>query len=303
MGFRLRVNEPIADEMKRVVARQFERAVTELKNIGDPNSDAAIHRARRRVKKIRAVIRLVRPALGDKFQPLNKRLRETIDLLAPVADGQGVVEAIDRLAQKYRDDFAEPALTTFRAGLVERELRADRQAKVDHVLQRVSTTLRRERMRIKRWRLKGAGFRPIADGIEESCRSARRAMFLTLEHPTADNFHLWRRRVKDHWFQVRLIEACCGGHLENDEHTLERLDDALGEYHNFSLLREIITADTSVPRQETARRLRVIKRYNAELRRRAQALGARVYTEMPRAFVRRVRALWRLASVMHHASS
>jgi hypothetical protein len=303
MGFRLRVDEPIADEIKRVVARQFDRAVTELRRIGDPGSDAAIHRARRRVKKIRAVIRLVRPALGETFPPLNKRLHQTIDLLAPVADGQGVVEAVDRLAQKYRDDFAEPALTSFRAGLVERELRADRRARVDRVLQRASATLRRERARIKRWRLKGAGFRPIAEGIEESCRRSRRAMLLTLRHPTAQNFHLWRRRVKDHWFQVRLIQARCGNRLRGYQRRLEALDDSLGEYHNFALLREIITADTSVPRQETARRLRVIRRYSGELRRQAQAQGARIYTEKPRDFVRRVRALWRLANVIHHVSS
>jgi hypothetical protein len=50
-----------------------------------------------------------------------------------------------------------------------------------------------------------------------------------------------------------------------------------------------------VSRQETARRLRMIERYQSELRQRARKLGRRIYAERPGHFVRRVRALWRLA--------
>jgi CHAD domain-containing protein len=303
VGFRLKPDEPVATEVKRIIARQFERAVTELRSIGNPRSDAAVHRARRRVKKIRAALRLVRSALGGTFGPLDKRLRRSAQLLAPVADGQGVVEALDRLAEKYRDDFASAALASFRAGLLEREMRADRQAKVHRVLQTVSTILREERTQVNGWRLKRAGFQPIGEGLELTCRRARQAMAAATTHPTAENFHVWRRRVKDHWFQVRLIESRCGNRLVAYERRLEALDDCLGEYHNFALMRTILSAEMTVSRDETARRLRIIRRYQGELRRQARALGARIYNEKPRHFVRRVHALWRLANVLRHVPS
>jgi CHAD domain-containing protein len=304
VAFSLKQDQPVGDEIKRIVTRQFELATTELKDIGDPRGDAAIHRARRRVKKIRAVIRLARPALGDTFGPLDKRLRDTIRLLAPVADGQGVVHALDELAAKCRDDFSPPVFETIRAGLVEREARADRKAKVDRVLQRVTATLRSERARVKHWRVRGGGFRRIAAGLETSFRRARKAMAAAVDHPTADNYHRWRRRVKDHWFHVRLIEARSGNRLATYERRLEALDECLGEYHNFALLHGILFGDPFVSRQETARRLRLIRRYQAELRRRAVSLGARLYNERPGHFVRRVRALWRLANLVgHHAAA
>jgi hypothetical protein len=192
---------------------------------------------------------------------------------------------------------------TIRSGLIEREARVDRKAKVDRVLQRVTATIRRERARVKRWRLRGGGFGQLAPGLETSFRRARTAMGAALRHPTADNYHRWRRRVKDHWFHVRLIAGRCGNRLTAYERRLEALDESLGQYHNFALLHGILLADPFVSRQETARRLRLIRRYQAELRHTAKSLGARLYDERPSHFVRRVRALWQLANLVTHTSS
>jgi hypothetical protein len=125
-------------------------------------------------------------------------------------------------------------------------------------------------------------------------------MTIALKRPNADNYHRWRRRVKDHWFHVRLIEGRCANRLKSYEHRLEALDECLGEYHNFALLRSILCADPFVSRVETARRLRLIRQYQAQLRRHARSLGARLYHERPRRFVRRVRAFWRLANLVGH---
>ena len=81
------------------------------------------------------------------------------------------------------------------------------------------------------------------------------------------------------------------------------LDECLGEYHNFALLRTILSADPFVSRQETARRLRIIRRYQAELRQRAYVLGSRLYDEKPRDFVHRLHAYWRLADLVGHPPS
>jgi hypothetical protein len=298
VGFRLKQDQPVADEIRRIVIRQFELAAGELRDVGNPNDDAAIHRARRRMKKVRALIRLVRPTLGDTFDRVDRRLRKTAHLLAPIADGQGIVHALDELADKYRSDFSPAVFDTIRAGLVEREVRADRKAKVDRLLQRVRSALRKERNRVAIWEPKGGGFRDIADGLETGYRRARKALATALKHPTADNYHRWRRRVKDSWFHVRVIETRCGNRLASYERRLETLDECLGQYHNFALLRGILAADPFVSRQETARRLRLIRRYQAELRQRARSLGTSAYRERPGHFVRRVRALWRLANLV-----
>jgi CHAD domain-containing protein len=303
VAFRLRQNEPVSDEIKRIVLRQFELAASEMTDIGNPSGDAAIHKARRRVKKIRAVVRLVRPGLGGAFQRLDKRLRQTIRLLAPIADGQGVVHALDQMAEKYREDFSPPVFATIRAGLVEREARADRKAKVERVLDRARATLKTEQTRVKDWTFKGGGFRLMGHGLETSFRRARKAMLAAVEQPTADHYHEWRRRVKDHWFHVRLIEARCGNRLARYKHRLEVLDECLGEYHNFALLRTILSADPFVSRKETARRLRIIRRYQGDLRRQAKSLGAALYNEKPRHFIRRVHAFWQLANVLGHVPS
>jgi hypothetical protein len=54
----------------------------------------------------------------------------------------------------------------------------------------------------------------------------------------------------------------------------------------------VLVTDVDLPREETARCLRVVARYQRLLRRHAEMLGIRVYTERPRRFVRRIRRLW-----------
>ena len=81
-----------------------------------------------------------------------------------------MVHALDQMAERYREDFSPPVFATIRAGLVEREARADRKAKVERVLQRATATLKTERGHVKDWRLKGGGFRLMAAGLETSFR-------------------------------------------------------------------------------------------------------------------------------------
>ena len=68
MSFVSKRDASVAGEIRRLVSSQLEVAISELRTVGDPESDEAVHDARRRVKKIRAVIRLVRPALDKRYR-------------------------------------------------------------------------------------------------------------------------------------------------------------------------------------------------------------------------------------------
>ena len=112
-----------------------------MRDVGDRKSDEALHEARRHVKKIRALIRLVQPALGTAYRAANKRLRIVNRLLAPVADGEAVVETLGRPGLRYRGELPRRTLVSIRKDLVQRWARVDRQAKADHVLRNVATLL------------------------------------------------------------------------------------------------------------------------------------------------------------------
>ena len=295
MAFRLKRGAPIPGEVRRIVLRQLEIAISELHTVGDPESDEAVHDARRRVKKIRAMIRLVRPVLDKTYRAVDRDLREVSRMLAPVADGQGVIETLNAIAHRYRRVLPPRTIEAAREGLTRRSRQTDERARAEGVVHIAADTLRGEQERVTQWRVAGDGFRAISPGLHESYRRARHMMIVAWSRPTASHYHRWRRFVKDHWFHVRLLENRCGHDLLPYERRLEALDGVLGEYHNVVLLREVLVTDRFVSREETARCLRVVAQYQRVLRRHAEALGLRIYSERPRRFVRRVRSLWRSA--------
>ena len=293
MAFRLKQGASISNEVRRIVLKQLEAAISELHSVGDPQSDDAVHDARRRVKKIRAIIRLVRPVLDKEYRTVDRDLSTVSRLLAPVADGRGIVETLKEIEHRYPASLPKRALAAARAGVLRNGARADRDAHARGILKIAAGTLRSERGRVKRWHIRGEGFGAIAPGLEESYRRARRMMLVTWSKPKPAHFHAWRRYVKDHWFHIRLLEGHCANHLVAYERRIEALDGILGEYHNVILLRDLLVTDGSLPRDESARCLRVVSRYQRVLCRHAEILGARIYTERPRRFVRRVQHLWR----------
>jgi CHAD domain-containing protein len=293
MSFRLKRDASIASEIRRLVSSQLEVAISELKTVGDPESDEAVHDARRRVKKIRAVIRLVRPALDKRYRAVDRELKDVSRLLAPVADGQGIIETLDQLAHRYRKLLPPRAVRSIRAGLRERSARIDHDTSHRGLIQIAAETLRGERKHVKHWAIRGDGFEAIAPGLEESYRRARDGMILAWSNPKAPHYHSWRRYVKDHWFHVRLLEDNCGNHLLAYQRRIEALDGVLGEYHNLVILREVLVSDGYTSHRETARCLGVVSRYQRLLRRHAESIGIRIYGEKPHRYVRRVERLWK----------
>jgi CHAD domain-containing protein len=296
MAYSLTPGRSIRNEVRRLADKQLTLAIRSMHAIGDPKSDQGIHEARRHVKKIRALVRLVQSRLGRASRSTNKRLRRVNRLLAPVADGEAVVDTLGRFDARYDHELPRRIIAAIRKGLVQRRIHIDQQARLDRILPASIKLLEAERQRVERWRPKIGGFRAIKRGLRTSVREARRAMALSLDQPTTEHYHYWRRRVKDHWFHVRLVEARCGNGLRGDERALEALDGCLGELHNCMLLEATLTTGTLLPRQETVRTLQLLRGYHIELRREAQQLGARIYRETPGQFVKRVKRAWRTAT-------
>lgn len=295
MAYRLNPERPLASEVRRIVDKQLASAIDRLHATGDPRSDAAVHKARRHIKKICAAISLVRRPLGDAYWPFNERMRAAHRQLGSIADSESAVETVRRLRSTVASRADDHLLAALQAALVERVRRVDRKAEVDRVLPAVTNTLRAERPRVAAWTLNVGGMRAIAPGLHRSVRRAHKAMLRARTQPTAAHFHAWRCRVKKLWYQMRLLNTCCGDKLTFDTRRLDELDGCLGEHHNVMLVENILVTEALLPRAPTARCLRILRHYQHQLQRRAAVLGARTFRDTPNQMVTRVECLWRAA--------
>lgn len=292
MPYRMKPQRSVAHEIKRVADTQLIAALDHLQSIGTPRADESVHEARRHIKKVRALLRLVKPVLVDGYDGANRRLRTVCRMLAPIADGRSVIATLPQ--SPHGDDVQEaPTLDAIRAALVQRANHVDRKAELERILPKARRILSLERTRVDDWTLRSGGARAVTPGLARSVHKTRKAMSRAVLHPTAANYHVWRQRVKDLWFHVRLIEARCGNGFEAERRRLGTLDACLGEYHNVILLEHVLMTEAIVTRGDTTRGLRMLRAYQVALRRRAEMLGRRALAPTPREMVAKLRRLWR----------
>lgn len=297
MAYRLKRRRSLSSEVRRVIDTQLALAIGELHAIGDRHSDDVIHEARRHVKKVRAVLQLIRFTLGDEYYAANEQLRHANHLLAPIADGRSTIETIARVTKRYQTPAARRTLNAIRQSLLKRINQIDRKAEIDGLLPKVAVILRGEQKRLADWPLRVRSFRDLAPGLKRSIRRTQHGMHRAVAHPTMRNYRAWRRRVKTLWFQLRLLEDRCKNQLLTDQRRLEALDGCLDEYDNVVLLERILLSEELLPRQDVAAALHLLRRYQVRLRRRAISLGYRLSREDPRVFVHRIKSLWRLTKI------
>lgn len=89
MAFYLRDRESVAVRFKRIANEQAKKALFQVTVVIQQDPSEAVHDARKRFKKIRALLRLVRDQLGeDVYQSENACFRALGRRLSDVRDAQ-----------------------------------------------------------------------------------------------------------------------------------------------------------------------------------------------------------------------
>lgn len=285
MAYRLKPHERIDREIKRVLKEEADAAAEQLRTAAKGDGAEAIHEARKSVKKIRAVLRLVRPELGGMYPQENARFREIGQKLSELRDAGAMVETVNGLRERYRDEVERQVWTGLHEMLLARKGKTEQAVGMQELLEKYPCDLEAVGGAIEDWPLRGKGFAVIAPGFEEAFRRGRKAMRMAQRKPTPEHFHEWRKRVKDHWYHVRLLGSVWAGMMEAYADVLKDLQVWLGDDHNLTVLRELVEGEFKdlVP---------VIERHQAGLREQAFIAGTRVYREKPRRLARRMEFLW-----------
>src|SRR5262245_50064584 len=95
MTFRLKTDDSAADGVHRIVKGQFRAALESL--AARKPSEPAVHEARKRVKRIRAIVRLLRDELESGGARDEKHLRAAAHALSDLRDADATVETLKSL--------------------------------------------------------------------------------------------------------------------------------------------------------------------------------------------------------------
>ena len=298
MAYKLDLAEPLPVDLKRVAREELDDALAHLRGERGADTEERVHEARKSFKKVRALLRLIRAELGDEvYGRENDCLREAGRRLSAARDAEVLVQTAKDLREHAAGD-ARTALTSLSRALEKRRTETVRATLDDgSAVAEVAEMVTGVRARIDGWPLERDRSDVVAKGLKRAHGRGAKARKHAFKEGGAEDFHEWRKRVKDLWYHGRLLRPADPDGLGPLVDRADELADVLGLDHDLAVLAaEIDTLGTKAGSAAARRRLHaLIGRRRFELQRRAHLLGRRLYCEQPKSFAARVTATLRAA--------
>jgi CHAD domain-containing protein len=292
-AYRLHSGEGAADGIRRIAAGRAERALERLGDVGGSGFAGTIHGARKDLKKLRAVLRLIRVGLGKKeFEIEDRRYRKAGRLLSRSRDAEVKLKTLVALRERHEGQLlSNPTARWIEALEAERdELAAALHGPSNGEIAIATETIEAGREAIHGWSLSRDSWDLIGPGLTGSYREGRRAMKRVLVSPSATDVHEWRKREKDLWYQLRILREAWPAVLGETIGQAEELGRLLGHHHDLTVL------GVDLRRRADLGDLRpfeiAISKEQEKLLETTLEVGRRLYVEKPKAFRRRIGGYW-----------
>jgi len=293
MSFEFKKKKSVRKAVRRLAQKQICKALQHLEHC---EKLEAVHEVRKDTKQLRALLRLVRTAMRcSVYRRSSRLLRKAAAQLALARDSHVKVNALTGLVSHFKHELAPRSF-----GEIKRILAADcakQQAALSHrhAARKASKLFKALSRDPACLLIERSGWPAIAPGIKRSYRDGRRGCVLAQKSGKPEDFHEWRKRAKDLYYQVGLLRPIWPEQVAAAEAELKHLSDCLGDDHDLFLLTERRTIKRfakKVPEEAEALKAFADRRQR-ELRNEAFALGSRFYEEEPSNFCRRLRQYWK----------
>lgn len=293
MTHHLQRGEHAADGLRRIFQSELDAARACIAHDGRL-TDKEIHGARKSVKRARATLRLLRPALdADVFHQTNLALRDIARPLTHVRDAKILLDSLESLHTHYGEitehletDELEQSLHAHRARS-RREL-----SNTQDAIAQLRGSLRRIHADAKGWSLDKDGWKLLDASLHKIYRRTQRAYATVCEARSDERLHEWRKQVKHLWHSLQILTPLRPGRIGELADQAHTLADYLGDDHDLALLRK--NNQTTPIDEDTAEVLEaLLDKRRADLQDRAMAVGERLLTRRPKRFMRMFKRAWR----------
>ena len=282
--YRFTETQSLEKEFRRIAREQMLGAINVF---DDPSigTDEAIHEARKRCKMLRALLRLIRPAIGKTYARESNWFRLASRRLGDLRDNDAMLEAYNlfglelddvpsHLLEAVSDSLQSRAVITTECGCTPETRIAEFQADMQKALDRLPS-----------WAWNGNSEKALAKGFRRTYRDGRQAGKLAHRLATDEALHRWRKRAKDHLYHSRLLRDRWNASVAGRIPRIRELTELLGDDHDLMVLRATIMED---PGFSTVRQsigigglINYIDRRRRKMQRNAFKVGQRLYRQPP----------------------
>lgn len=294
------VREPLPHAMRRITVGLLGRALSDLQPGNGQSFDAGVHQARKKMKRVRGLIRLVRDEVGySTYRAENVVLRDTARTIGGVRDAWVLLDIMRGLRERSRDLIGTEAFAATEHWLV-RSYDEQRTAVTEQVRMNAVVNLAAARSRFGSFPFEAAtrdDFAAIAPGLERVYRRGRRARRKSASTGSVEDLHEWRKRVKYLRYQMEALEPLQPRFIGPLARDLDDLGEFLGHDHDLANLGDVVREEPAACRDEHQRLLLVslITERRELLQALAHHRGATLYAEKPSEFVDRIGSHWEAA--------
>ena len=239
MSFRVDPARSFAGEIKRTGLELIDDAIALLKDQPD-GTDRAVHDARKKFKRIRALYRFLEKEAGDFRKTENARFRDIARSLSAARDAAALVETITYLQDAARSDAERGALATAHEVLSKRR---DATTREDGDLpKRIEAAIRsceEGRDALSALSLshgEKTALKMIRKSWEEQRRKALDALSLCQSDAHDEYFHDLRKSGQVYWMHLGLLQKLWPSAMRTKRAEVKQLVKLLGHEHDLSVL-------------------------------------------------------------------
>lgn len=296
MGYCFKPNCSVHDNVQRIVAEEVLSAAKALSKCKTAEQrDKSIHEARKTVKKLRALLRLLKPMLKAQFAVENRLLGDLGRSLGELRDAGANIQAFRDAADSKHTELEPAQAAKILRGLKSRKRAKEEAANPVAVMSNAADRFREFGERARAWKIKKDGLAALEPGLMATYKAGRRAYKRALKHGDADRLHQWRKRAKEHWYHVRLLDEVWKAAHPTREEDLHELESALGEDHNLHILwAELETDPDDFGGGDVVKGFRqAVENEQKRLRQKAAELGGKLYDRKSREVFAEFEGLWK----------
>ena len=284
MSYELRQDETVGDGLQRIVGEQIGGAIkastAEQNGKGSP-----VHETRKHLKKARAALRLAHGKISnDVWKREDKCLRKVGQLISEVRDAEVRLQTVRQLREFARgkkrslretEELLAFELDSFLAAFSEWPEEAKQ-------------LLTKADERIRNWPLDDVRCEQVGECVQKTYKRGRKTLKAAIEKPSVERLHIFRKRAKELWYQLRLLRPLHPGVFKELNDELKTIGEYLGQVHDLAFVAERLSAIGPARKKEERRLKALIDSREQELKSTAIALGERFFAERPRQFARRL---------------